>query len=819
MKWNICKNIEETSPSRIDGVNYLKEMYYRQQSAHLIQEMGELLKMSQLSVNTAITYFHRFYAVQSFKKFDRFAFACASLLLSSKVEENIRRLDDIISVKKKLTHLNNGKVEIEKRNVLAAEEILLLNLCNKSVETLKTFNLAYDIIISHPNTFVLSLKNQMIKTDTYDKKYDNLFCLAYVIATNSMLQTTMCIEYTTPEISCACLNLSRQWMAFDFPIDQVPLRLKEMREDYDMWNIDEVTNRLVLVFSLNVEKYLRTVSPEEQNISSDSFQNRELNHQEQILILNLYEEGKSLREIDTNMEILTLEKENYINRFQIYHPNISTHVKPAIDDFFTKLNEIIDSNAKIPDMENMIYKFLNKIIQIQYNNVLKSYFEVYFGNGVNIDTKLCYPSSFENYIDSVNFEKPIQHLAKAIWSIKIARYSIEDFLKFYDKNFNILSNDENSCFNAYLSVNTDQNNIDCVITFSGKNKLIKTNIIDCHNMGIKCDNSFQHLVNLISQIIQFNQDISIPNILNSLWWVLSNQIIQTRMYATNFVYMTYTICNIQYDGILPEISQSEMNKNYKDINQDENHISIQSSKIDELKFYYTKLMKTMQNFIQFSFTDSKESIKWQNRGATGPSAPLESAPDVIYMILKKEQYFMKYYNSSYEVNNLGIGKIKKNGTEHVDIVLDQTDYLNAKRKKRKSEIQIIDRNNYTVQLKNEIYLPKTFSTRTGALLLYSEDCINNNILKGSETSEKKYAGVLGIKTMNDFLISILKYGSTNNFLTLVVKQKNQQNVRPGYSAKRYMGKLIKSMNDTSIMRLASNGKSDIKYFVPKMGTG
>jgi cyclin T len=53
---------------------------------------------TQLCINTAIVYMHRFYVFHSFTQFHRNGMAAAALFLAAKVEEQPRKLEHVIKV-------------------------------------------------------------------------------------------------------------------------------------------------------------------------------------------------------------------------------------------------------------------------------------------------------------------------------------------------------------------------------------------------------------------------------------------------------------------------------------------------------------------------------------------------------------------------------------------------------------------------------------------------------------------------------------------------------------------------------------------------
>uniref|UniRef100_A0A9L0S257 Cyclin T1 n=1 Tax=Equus caballus TaxID=9796 RepID=A0A9L0S257_HORSE len=81
-RWYFTREQLENSPSRRFGLDPDKELSYRQQAANLLQDMGQRLNVSQLTINTAIVYMHRFYMIQSFTQFHRNLLVTTKLLSS-----------------------------------------------------------------------------------------------------------------------------------------------------------------------------------------------------------------------------------------------------------------------------------------------------------------------------------------------------------------------------------------------------------------------------------------------------------------------------------------------------------------------------------------------------------------------------------------------------------------------------------------------------------------------------------------------------------------------------------------------------------------
>uniref|UniRef100_A0A673AP27 Cyclin-like domain-containing protein n=1 Tax=Sphaeramia orbicularis TaxID=375764 RepID=A0A673AP27_9TELE len=119
------------------GLDPDKELSYRQQAANLLQDMGQRLNVSQLTINTAIVYMHRFYMVQSFTRFHRNVIAPAALFLAAKVEEQPRKLE----------HDPSPDVRSD-AYLQQAQDLVIL-------ESIILQTLAFEITIDHPHTHVV----------------------------------------------------------------------------------------------------------------------------------------------------------------------------------------------------------------------------------------------------------------------------------------------------------------------------------------------------------------------------------------------------------------------------------------------------------------------------------------------------------------------------------------------------------------------------------------------------------------------------------------------------------------------------------------
>ncbi|XP_067685707.1 uncharacterized protein KIAA2012-like [Haliotis asinina] len=175
----------------------------------------------------------------------------------------------------------------------------------------------------------------------------------------------------------------------------------------------------------------------------------------------------------------------------------------------------------------------------------------------------------------------------------------------------------------------------------------------------------------------------------------------------------------------------------------------------------------------------------------------------------------------------GVGEVQKNGHEKVEVFLEPEDYYNFRDVPQRYYFPPI-KHKYTMlqdmpalssresRDHQEIHLPKTFTTRKGALLLFSEDLA----LRDSEREQTEHQqtkpvskstdGPLDLRTVDDLAKSILSYGNHDNnsvYLKFLhrKREKHYRQIRPGFSAKRYLATWTKSWDDSVLETVINKG--------------
>ncbi|XP_054651721.1 cyclin-T1 isoform X2 [Dunckerocampus dactyliophorus] len=206
-KWYYTRQQIDNNPSRRAGLDPDKELSYRQQAANLLQDMGQRLNVSQLTINTAIVYMHRFYMVQSFTRFHRNVIAPAALFLAAKVEEQPRKLEHVIKVAHACLNPQEPSPDVRSDAYLQQAQDLVI------LESIILQTLAFEITIDHPHTHVVKC-TQLVRVSASK----DLAQTSYFMATNSLHLTTFCLQYSPPVVACVCIHLACKWSNWEIPV-------------------------------------------------------------------------------------------------------------------------------------------------------------------------------------------------------------------------------------------------------------------------------------------------------------------------------------------------------------------------------------------------------------------------------------------------------------------------------------------------------------------------------------------------------------------------------------------------------------------------
>ncbi|EGC28862.1 hypothetical protein DICPUDRAFT_10863, partial [Dictyostelium purpureum] len=192
------------------GSDIKLEITYRRASAAFIQDVGIRLKMPQLTIATAISYFHKFFIRHHLKDHDRFIVATACLFLAGKVEETPRKLDDVIKISYMAKNKKKGEAPEKVAQPSQVEHNLLRNKVLQNEHLILT-TIAFELVVEHPYKYLL----EYMKTIQGSK---NLCQVAWNFV-NDSLRTSLCLHYPPDLISYASVYLATRFLNFKLPTD------------------------------------------------------------------------------------------------------------------------------------------------------------------------------------------------------------------------------------------------------------------------------------------------------------------------------------------------------------------------------------------------------------------------------------------------------------------------------------------------------------------------------------------------------------------------------------------------------------------------
>jgi len=238
----------QPTPSKLDGLAEKLEVALRIYGAELIQQVGILLKVPQVTVATGSILFHRFYFRKSFRKFDVKYISIACLYLACKIEETQRSWRDVVNVmhfvflkRENRTYIPLDKASFKKgdynywdlKNALVVSERQVLK------------ELGFLVYVEHSHKFIL---NYLKVLDGSQELAQNAW--NYV---NDSLRTTVCVHYKPEAIAVTAIYIAARQLAIALP--ESPDAWWELF-DVTMTEIEEIGRCLLTLYKLPKALYI-----------------------------------------------------------------------------------------------------------------------------------------------------------------------------------------------------------------------------------------------------------------------------------------------------------------------------------------------------------------------------------------------------------------------------------------------------------------------------------------------------------------------------------------------------------------------------------
>ncbi|XP_028621565.1 uncharacterized protein KIAA2012 homolog [Grammomys surdaster] len=162
----------------------------------------------------------------------------------------------------------------------------------------------------------------------------------------------------------------------------------------------------------------------------------------------------------------------------------------------------------------------------------------------------------------------------------------------------------------------------------------------------------------------------------------------------------------------------------------------------------------------------------------------------------------------------GHGKLVQN-KQKLEVYFEPEDYLNWKSPEDYILVSEAQNGKSARQHSWSLFLPKTFSTRKGALILYSEGlAVSSWTPRGRRKGPRKKPD-LELHTLRDLKEAILAYGRRKRkqdrawqpylYFRSKPESQTQRQIQPGYSAKRYLRGLLRTWPPDTMYRLQCAG--------------
>ncbi|UJR15003.1 hypothetical protein I4U23_001980 [Adineta vaga] len=196
------------TPSMLEGLPWDVEYDLRLIGCELIQSACLLLKLPQTAVATGQVLFHRYYYSSSFirRPMEIMAMACTNL--AAKIEENARRIRDIINVFHHIKQVRSGSIiqpllidqtyVDRKSEVIKGEQRLLREL-------------GFCVYVKHPHKMIAMYLKVLEKEQQKDLVQTSWNYM------NDSLRTDIFLRFPPETIACACIDLAARTLQIPLP--------------------------------------------------------------------------------------------------------------------------------------------------------------------------------------------------------------------------------------------------------------------------------------------------------------------------------------------------------------------------------------------------------------------------------------------------------------------------------------------------------------------------------------------------------------------------------------------------------------------------
>ena len=225
------------TPSILDGLTHEKECESRSKGVNFILQVGIMLKLPQITLATASVFLHRFYMRHSLKSYHQYEIGSSSLFLATKVEENCRKMKELVIACVRVAQKDPNKVVDEQdREYWRWRDVILYN------EDIMLEALCFDLSLDPPYKTLFEHLKRFGEQDN-----DCLRNAAWAFLNDSYL-TMLCLLFPSRTIATSALYAAAKhcgvafsddeqgrpwWSGIGMDLDEIRRVCKYMADIYD----------------------------------------------------------------------------------------------------------------------------------------------------------------------------------------------------------------------------------------------------------------------------------------------------------------------------------------------------------------------------------------------------------------------------------------------------------------------------------------------------------------------------------------------------------------------------------------------------------
>lgn len=245
-QWYFTDEELTRTPSLLDGMSLEMEHMQRSKGVNFIVQVGIMLKLPQLTLTTAAVFLHRFFVRHSMVEMPRrpglhpYSVAAGCLFLASKVDENCRKIKELVIACCRVAQKNNN-LEIDEQNkefwrwkdtLLAYEDMCLEALC-------------FDLQLEQPHKICYEFLCYFGKND-----HKGLRNAAWAFLNDSNY-TVLCLQFYPRTIAAAALWAGARLCDVAFEDDEEG-RPWWVQIDVNLSEVRRAVSRMVQLYERNI---------------------------------------------------------------------------------------------------------------------------------------------------------------------------------------------------------------------------------------------------------------------------------------------------------------------------------------------------------------------------------------------------------------------------------------------------------------------------------------------------------------------------------------------------------------------------------------